>query len=96
MVPVMRAQFLQGQCQASCHEHHLDSCCVELLHPAAQSAADATSTTSEPALTHPWVRLDCTCRHLLVGYGRRHISLCTLLVDGDGVAPVHTILEVYR
>jgi len=35
--------------------------------------------------------------HLLLAYGRRHISLLrSLVADGGSIIPVHTILEVYR
>lgn len=34
--------------------------------------------------------------HLLVAYGRRHISLCSMVVDKGCMLPVHSILEVYR
>jgi len=37
-----------------------------------------------------------TSEHVLVAYGRRHISLCSLVVDNGYMVPVHTVLEVYR
>ena len=33
---------------------------------------------------------------LLLAYGKRHISLCSLVVDSSRLLPVHSILEIYR
>mmetsp|Transcript_1199 Transcript_1199/g.3966 ORF Transcript_1199/g.3966 Transcript_1199/m.3966 type:complete len:415 (+) Transcript_1199:126-1370(+) len=43
------------------------------------------------------IQFSPTSDHLLLAYGRRHISLLRSLVHGSGsIIPVHTILEVYR
>lgn len=42
------------------------------------------------------IQFSPTSDHLLVAYGRRHLTLCSLLLDGGYLTPVHTVLEVYR
>ncbi|KAL6757465.1 quinon protein alcohol dehydrogenase-like superfamily [Haematococcus lacustris] len=37
-----------------------------------------------------------TSEHLLLAYGRRHLSLCSLVLEAGGLTPVHTVIEVYR
>ncbi|KAJ9510302.1 hypothetical protein QJQ45_015777 [Haematococcus lacustris] len=37
-----------------------------------------------------------TSEHLLLAYGRRHLSLCSLVLEAGGLTPVHTVMEVYR
>lgn len=42
------------------------------------------------------IQFSPTSEHLLLAYGRRHISLLrSLVADGGRITPVHTILEVY-
>eukprot|EP00798_Chlamydomonas_sp_ICE-L_P025993 gene25993-11683_t len=41
------------------------------------------------------VQLSPTSDHVLVAYGRRHVGLCSLVVDSGTLVPVHTIIEVY-
>jgi activator-of-BECN1-regulated-autophagy protein 1 len=42
------------------------------------------------------IQFSPTSTHLLLAYGRRHVSLCSLMVSEAQVTPVHTVLEVYR
>eukprot|EP00232_Nephroselmis_pyriformis_P021616 CAMPEP_0182867610 /NCGR_PEP_ID=MMETSP0034_2-20130328/8822_1 /TAXON_ID=156128 /ORGANISM="Nephroselmis pyriformis, Strain CCMP717" /LENGTH=247 /DNA_ID=CAMNT_0024999973 /DNA_START=8 /DNA_END=748 /DNA_ORIENTATION=- len=43
------------------------------------------------------IQFSPTSEHLLLAYGRRHISLLrSLVADGGQIIPVYTILEVYR
>ena len=43
------------------------------------------------------VQFSPTCDHLLLAYGKKHISLLRSLVAERGVVvPLHTILEVFR
>ncbi|KAK9806171.1 hypothetical protein WJX72_004148 [[Myrmecia] bisecta] len=43
------------------------------------------------------VQFSPSSEHLLLAYGRRHISLLrSLVAEGGTIIPVHTILEVYR
>jgi hypothetical protein len=40
-------------------------------------------------------QFSATSELLLLAYGRRHVSLCSLVSDGSTVMPVHNVLEVY-
>ncbi len=42
------------------------------------------------------IQFSPTSQHILVAYGRRHVTLCSLLLAGGQVTPVHTVMEVYR
>jgi hypothetical protein len=43
------------------------------------------------------VQFSPCCRHMLLAYGKKHISLLrSLVADRGSVLPLHTILEVFR
>ncbi|CAA3009242.1 WD40 YVTN repeat-like-containing domain-containing [Olea europaea subsp. europaea] len=43
------------------------------------------------------IQFSPTSEHLLLAYGRRHISLLkSVVIDGDTTVPIYTILEIYK
>ena len=43
------------------------------------------------------VQFSPCCEHMLLAYGKKHISLLrSLVADRGSVVPLHTILEVFR
>ncbi|KAJ4832304.1 hypothetical protein Tsubulata_008651 [Turnera subulata] len=43
------------------------------------------------------IQFSPTSEHILLAYGRRHVSLLTsIVIDGETSSPIYTVLEVYR
>mmetsp|Transcript_7806 Transcript_7806/g.18684 ORF Transcript_7806/g.18684 Transcript_7806/m.18684 type:complete len:729 (+) Transcript_7806:188-2374(+) len=68
---------------------------ISLEKPSFGTVLKAAEIRAAHCLTS--IQFSPTSTHLLLAYGRRHISLLrSLVADGGSIIPVHTILEVYR